>query len=43
MRDSVYRRLNELGFAYAAVDLKGYRTGSMNETLAWPASREPEA
>ncbi|MDR3357376.1 MAG: ATP-dependent sacrificial sulfur transferase LarE [Desulfovibrio sp.] len=43
VRASVYRRLNALGFAYAAVDLKGYRTGSMNGTLAWPASREPDA
>lgn len=24
---------NEIGFAYVALDLKGYRTGSMNETL----------
>ena len=26
--------LRELGFAYVAADLEGYRTGSMNETLA---------
>lgn len=26
--------LENIGFAYAALDLKGYRTGSMNETLA---------
>ncbi|MDR1947486.1 MAG: ATP-dependent sacrificial sulfur transferase LarE [Desulfovibrio sp.] len=32
-REAVCARLNELGFAYVAVDLKGYRTGSMNETL----------
>ncbi|MDR3320361.1 MAG: ATP-dependent sacrificial sulfur transferase LarE [Desulfovibrio sp.] len=33
LRDRVYQCLNDLGFAYVAVDLKGYRTGSMNETL----------
>jgi uncharacterized protein len=43
LRASVCGRLNELGFAYTAVDLKGYRTGSMNETLDWSASREPDA
>ncbi len=26
-------RLKKLGFSYAALDLEGYRTGSMNETL----------
>ena len=29
----VYDKLKEYGFAYVALDLKGYRTGSMNETL----------
>ncbi|MDR2801253.1 MAG: ATP-dependent sacrificial sulfur transferase LarE [Desulfovibrio sp.] len=43
LRASVCGRLNELGFAYAAVDLKGYRTGSMNGTLSWPAGQEPDA
>jgi uncharacterized protein len=32
-RESVYARFKELGFAYVALDLLGYRTGSMNETL----------
>lgn len=32
-RRRVYTRLKELGFSYVALDLQGYRTGSMNETL----------
>ncbi len=34
MRATIYSRLQEFGFAYVALDLQGYRTGSMNETLA---------
>lgn len=30
-RIKVYERFREIGFDYAALDLKGYRTGSMNE------------
>ncbi len=33
-RDRIYARFTELGFAYVTLDLQGYRTGSMNETLA---------
>ncbi len=33
VRDSVVRRLKELGFVYVTLDLQGYRTGSMNEVL----------
>lgn len=33
IRDRVYRRFKEVGFAYTSLDLMGYRTGSMNETL----------
>jgi uncharacterized protein len=29
----VYKRFKDAGFAYASLDLMGYRTGSMNETL----------
>lgn len=29
----VHDRLKEIGFDYVSLDLKGYRTGSMNETL----------
>lgn len=32
-REQVCRELKELGFAYISMDLAGYRTGSMNETL----------
>lgn len=31
IRDEIYSRFKELGFLYVALDLKGYRTGSMNE------------
>lgn len=31
--DRVHTRLKEIGFKYVALDLKGYRTGSMNDTL----------
>lgn len=34
MRATIYTRLKEFGFAFVALDLQGYRTGSMNETLA---------
>jgi uncharacterized protein len=30
----VVARLKELGFAYVALDLQGYRTGSLNETIS---------
>ncbi|GBU26389.1 hypothetical protein R83H12_03085 [Fibrobacteria bacterium R8-3-H12] len=33
MREKIYSALKELGFTYIALDLLGYRTGSMNETL----------
>jgi len=33
LREAIHRRFKELGFIYVAVDLLGYRTGSMNETL----------
>jgi uncharacterized protein len=32
-RSQIVTRLRELGFSYIAVDLEGYRSGSMNETL----------
>ncbi|MDA1000414.1 MAG: ATP-dependent sacrificial sulfur transferase LarE [bacterium] len=37
--DEVVRRIKEAGFVYVAVDLEGFRSGSMNETLA--AGRRP--
>lgn len=33
LRTQIYQRLKELGFQYITLDLEGYRTGSMNETL----------
>ena len=33
IRSVVYEQLQSYGFSYVALDLKGYRTGSMNETL----------
>lgn len=33
LMDRVYRRFKEIGFNYTALDLQGYRTGSMNETI----------
>jgi uncharacterized protein len=32
-RDAVVRKFKEVGFNYVSLDLQGYRTGSMNETL----------
>lgn len=33
IRDQIYNRLIEIGFTYVSLDMAGYRTGSMNETL----------
>jgi uncharacterized protein len=33
LMDRVYARFNEIGFRYVALDLKGYRTGRMNEAI----------
>ena len=33
MREKIYDNLKNFGFSYVTLDLKGYRTGSMNETL----------
>lgn len=32
-REMIYKYFKELGFSYVTLDLGGYRTGSMNETL----------
>jgi uncharacterized protein len=34
VRDVVYKTLKDIGFDYVTMDLMGYRTGSMNETLS---------
>jgi uncharacterized protein len=33
LMDNVHKQFHEIGFAYTALDLKGYRTGSMNEVI----------
>jgi pyridinium-3,5-biscarboxylic acid mononucleotide sulfurtransferase len=33
-RDSIHLKLKSLGFTYVSLDLRGYRTGSMNEELS---------
>ena len=33
VRAEVYSKFKEYGFSYVALDIKGYRTGSMNETI----------
>lgn len=33
IREKIYDKFKEIGFSYISLDLKGYRTGSMNETL----------
>jgi uncharacterized protein len=33
LMDKVYEKFRQLGFSYVALDLKGYRTGSMNEVI----------
>jgi uncharacterized protein len=33
LMDRIYEKFKQLGFMYTALDLKGYRTGSMNEVI----------
>jgi uncharacterized protein len=33
MMDKITEKLQQLGYVYVTLDLKGYRTGSMNEVL----------
>ena len=33
-RNKIYESFQQYGFTYVSMDLKGYRIGSMNETLA---------
>ena len=33
VRDEIAKKFEQLGYTYVTFDLKGYRTGSMNETL----------
>jgi uncharacterized protein len=34
LRENIARKFKEIGFAYVSLDLVGYRTGAMNETLS---------
>lgn len=34
LMERVYRELKKIGFTYVTLDLKGYRTGSMNEVIS---------
>ncbi len=34
VRSGVYEEFRKIGFTYVSLDLRGYRTGSMNETLS---------
>ena len=36
MRVKVYEKFKEIGFLFVTLDMKGYRTGSMNDTIAGP-------
>lgn len=35
VREKVYSELNRIGFKYVTLDIRGFRTGSMNEVLQW--------
>jgi uncharacterized protein len=35
VREKVYSKLNSIGFKYVTLDIRGFRTGSMNEVLQW--------
>ena len=37
-RDAVVQKFKQIGFLYVSLDLQGYRTGSMNESLHRPAT-----
>jgi uncharacterized protein len=43
LRDEIGGALKKIGFLYVALDLKGYRTGSMNEGLAAGGKVPPHA
>lgn len=42
VRHAIVRRLRELGYLYVALDLHGFRSGSLNEGLPPAAGREEE-
>lgn len=42
-REAITRACTDAGFAYVAIDTRGYRTGAMNETLARDIAEHGEA
>jgi len=38
IRETVDRELKKIGFRFVTVDLKGFRSGSLNEGIANPAA-----
>jgi uncharacterized protein len=42
LRAGVVRRFKEIGFSFVSLDLEGYRTGSMNESLRRKDPLEPD-
>jgi len=43
MAATIAKHLKAAGFTYVALDLEGYRQGSLNETLPLPASTSAKA
>jgi uncharacterized protein len=41
IRDTVERELKRIGFRFVTIDLKGFRSGSLNEGIVAPASSPP--
>ena len=39
-REAIVQRFSEIGFTFVSLDLQGYRTGSMNESLGNKASKD---
>jgi uncharacterized protein len=33
IREEIYNKSRDLGFIYVSIDILGYRTGNMNETI----------
>ena len=37
--EDIYQAFEKIGFTYTSLDLKGYRSGSMNETILTEAAQ----
>lgn len=42
LREPINARFKELGYTYVTLDMEGYRSGKMNDTLAKTAERKPD-